>query len=484
MYLLIDGQRHTTSKEGQIPVHNPATGERLGVVPNASEEDVQEALRAARRGARLWAATPIHKRAEAMHRFAALLEGRRAEIAEIVCKEVGKPLVQAGWEVDTAVRLFRGFAEQVKHLFGKTMPLDAQQGVERDLLYTRREPLGVIVAVVPFNFPIDLYAHKVAPAIAAGNAVIVKPSEETPLSAVMLTEMLWEAGVPGNVVRLVTGYGAQAGQWLTSSPLVNGITLTGSERTGVKVARNGAQHLVRLLLELGGNDPLIVFPDADLELAAREAVSGRLVCNGQVCCANKRLLVHRKVFTDFVDLVLASLKDYHVGNPLQAETRVGPLIHERAAATVEGQIQQTVAQGARLIQGGKRLDRTFVTPAVLLDVTPEMDVARDMEIFGPVFPILPFETDDEAYEIANASRYGLNAAVFTRDVNRAATAGYRIESGTVVINGASTYRPDVIGFGGFKMSGLGREGLASSLEELTQIKNVVIRNALSIPGGL
>ncbi|UOF92959.1 aldehyde dehydrogenase family protein [Fodinisporobacter ferrooxydans] len=478
--MIINGQYRDARNGETIPVYNPASMEVIDSVPLASAEDVEEALDHAQKGKVVWAKTPIHKRSEILIRFSELLQVHRAELADTLCREVGKTLEQAGLEIDTGTRLFRGFAEKVKSLYGQTVPLDSQAGLERDVLLTRHEPIGVLAGILPFNFPIDLFSHKVAPALAAGNAVIIKPALEAPLTVIKVTELLHEAGVPGNVMQVITGDGQLVGDILAGSPKVDLISFTGSTNTGIKVAQNGAKHLSRVFLELGGNDPLIVFDDADLDEAVQHAVVGRTWANGQCCCANKRLIVQQSVMDEFTHKLLKAIAEYTVGNPLDQTTKVGPLITEKAANTVKQQVEQTVQAGAQVLYGGERFGQCFYSPTVLGNVTPDMEVARDMEIFGPVFPLISFTTDEEAIQIANNSIYGLNGSVFTKNINRAINASFGIQSGVISVNGSGLYRPDAAQFGGYKMSGLGREGLTITLEEMTQVKTVVLRNALNI----
>lgn len=480
MKMIINGEKRD-SRNGEVTaVYNPATMEVIDTIPMATPEDVEQALDHAQVGKVIWAKTPIHKRAEILTRFADLLQVHRAELADLLCREVGKTLEQAGLEIDTGTRLFKGFAEKVKSLYGMTVPLDTQPGLERDVMMTRREPIGVMAGILPFNFPIDLFSHKVAPALAAGNAVVMKPATEAPLTVIRVVELLHEAGVPGNVIQVITGRGSVIGDILSSSPKVDIVSMTGDTNTGIRVAQNGAKNLSRVFLELGGNDPLIVFDDADIDEAVEHAVIGRTWANGQCCCANKRLIIQDSVIDEFTHKLLKKIAEYQVGNPLDPSTKVGPLITEKAANTVKSQIDLTVQQGAQVLFGGDRFDKCFLTPTVLGNVTPEMDVARDMEIFGPVLPLIRFKTDEEAIRIANNSIYGLNGSVFTKDLNRAINVSFGVQSGVVAVNGSGLYRPDAAQFGGYKMSGLGREGLTITLEEMTQVKTVVFRNSLNI----
>jgi acyl-CoA reductase-like NAD-dependent aldehyde dehydrogenase len=356
--------------------------------------------------------------------------------------------------------------------------LDMQVGLEADYLITRREPLGVVVAILPFNFPIEMYAHKVAPALLAGNVVIVKPSEDTPLSALKLTEWLAEAGIPGHALQCVTGLGQTVGEALVSSPLVNGISMTGSTAVGARIYQNGAKNLARVFLELGGNDPLLVLSDADVDLAVEMTVVGRTLCAGQCCSANKRLLVAEPVRDEFIDKLLRRLDGLAPGDPLAADTQLGTLISADAAARASGQVAQTIEEGGHLELGGE-VDAAAFAPTVLLGITKEMEVARDLEIFAPVFPVIGARSEDEMIEIANNTSYGLSAAVFTRDYEKAFSMGAAIECGLVVINGTSLFRPLIHQHGGYKRSGIGREGFDITMQEMTQNKGIAFRGAVN-----
>ncbi len=366
-----------------------------------------------------WARTPLWKREEIILRFSDRVLENKECLSALLSQEVGKPIAQSEAEIETVARLFRNFVGQAKTLHGLNIPLDMQAGVENDIYLTRKEPIGVIVGIVPFNFPAELFSQKVAPALAMGNVVIIKPANVAPLTILELTKLLYEAGLPDNVLQTITGSGRVVGEMLAQSPLVNGISLTGSTETGIRTAINAAKHLSRVKLELGGNDPLIVFDDADLELAVEQTVFGRTLMNGQTCCANKRMIVHRSKVSDFTDLLTARLQRIQHGDPLQRHVGIGPLIDEEALHTVHSQVQTTIKQGAKAVLGAEIVDNTWYLPTVLTNVAPSFEVARDLEIFGPVFPIISFETDEEAIAIANSSCYGLNASVFTRDINRA-----------------------------------------------------------------
>lgn len=479
MQMYINGSWRSSKDGNEIEIVNPSTNTVIDTVPAAAAADVDEALQAAKTAKKSWARTPVWKRSEILVRFANIVRENTKELAQLLSRESGKPIAQAEDEIGVAVRLFTSFPEHAKTLYGMNIPLDSQQGIENDVYLTRREPLGVIVGIIPFNFPVDIFSHKVAPALSAGNVAIVKPPEDDPLTVLKLVEYLYEAGLPENVLQVVTGKG-NVGQQLVESPIVDGISFTGSTETGIKVATSGFKHLSRVMLELGGNDPLIVFEDADLEKAVEHAIMGRTPMNGQVCCASKRMIIHRSLVDDFTKMLVTEVEKLKVGDPSEETTTIGPLIHQKALQKVGEQVELTVSQGAKVVSGGERLNNSWYVPTVLSDVNPSCDIAKDMEVFGPVFPVIAFETEEEAIAIANQSKYGLNGGVFTKDVNRAINVAYQVESGIVAVNGTGLYRPDVSFFGGYKSSGIGREGLIGALEGMTQIKSVALRDSLKI----
>lgn len=477
--MFVAGERRNSSSGALLEISNPATLETYESVPDASPEDAETALRVALEGRIAWARTPLHERIAIVDRFLKILKDREVELAEIITRETGKPLSESIDEIDTTYWIFRGFAERVgPSMYGMATELDLQPGLPGDYMITRREPIGVIVAILPFNFPIEMYAHKVAPALLAGNSVVVKPSEDTPLSALKLTEWLYECGTPGHALQCLTGRGEVVGEALVSSPLTQAITMTGSTEVGTRVYENGAKHLSKVFLELGGNDPLIVLPDANLQWAVDMTTRGRTYCAGQCCCANKRMIVHESVFDEFTDRLLKKLDGMEPADPLSEDTKLGTLINQEAAKQVESQIRHTVSEGAKIKLGGEA-SGAFFSPTVLLNVSSEMDIARDMEVFAPVFPLISAGSDEEMVRVANNTKYGLNAGVFTQDVDKAFTFAAVLECGLVVINGTPLYRPYNHPHGGFKKTGIGREGLDSTIQEMTEVKGIAFRKVIN-----
>ncbi len=477
MKMFIDCRRVDASDGATLDVINSATQEFIDTVPRASADDVNRAIAAAQKGKKVWAATPVHERSRLLNACADAIDANREELARSLSTEMGKIIREARPEIRVCAQIIRGFAEKANHHYGKTMT-EYQIGTENDIIFTRREPLGVVACVSPFNYPVELVTQKFASALAAGNAVIIKPASDNPLTVMKVVEICLSCGIPGNVLQLVTGSGASVGDILASSPDINAISLTGSTEVGISVAEKAAKTLKRVFLELGGNDPYIVFADADLDKAIADAVQGRVQNAGQTCCSPKRFIVEESVRQQFIDGAVERINKVKKGSPLDDTTDLGSLISERAAKEVERQVEQTIAQGARLVCGGKRYDVTYYEPTILDGVTLDMDVARDMEIFGPVLPVISFTTEAEAVDIANATCYGLQGGVMTSDMNKAMRVAAKLQCGGVVINSSGNYRHCDQPFGGYKMSGLGREGVSVTLDEMTQEKSYILKNVL------
>jgi len=476
--MLMDGKHVHAKDNATIEILNSATQERIDTVPAATQEDVLRAIAAAQAGKKRWGATPQYERSAILIKCADAIEAHLEELARMLTTEMGKTISESRPEIACCAQIFRGFAEMANHLYGQTMS-EFQHGSETDIIFTRHEPLGVVACITPFNYPVELCYHKAAAALAAGNAVIIKPAMDNPMTIMRVAELCWEVGVPGNVIQVVTGSGAVIGSMLAASEDIDAVSFTGSTEVGLTVASLAAKTLKHMSLELGGNDPFVVFEDADMELAVAEAVAGRLKNAGQTCCAPKRFIVHASVLEAFTAGVITRLKKLKLGSPLSEDTELGSLINAKAAAQVQEQVERTVGQGATCAYGGKRYDKTYFEPTVLTGVTKDMDIAVGMEVFGPVFPIIAFDTFDEAIEIANNTPYGLQAGVISKDFAKAVRAASMIQCGGIVINGSGNYRNVDQPFGGMKMSGLGREGICCTLKEMTQPKSYILKNVLA-----
>ncbi|MFD4701443.1 aldehyde dehydrogenase family protein [Streptomyces niveus] len=463
------------TRTAPLPVRNPGTGELLGEIEEFGPERVTAALAAAAQGQRAMAALPAHARARLLLTVAELIEAESDDLARLLAAENGKPFFQTVEEVRAAVRIFRGFAGEATRLFGRQIPLDAVPGLEKHLAVTVREPIGPVAALVPFNYPVELYAHKAAAALAAGNAVLVHPPARCPLAVLRIGELVERAGAPEGAHQMLTG-GVHISRELASRPGVAAVSLTGSTTAGREIARRAADTLKKVHLELGGNDALIVCDDADIEAAANAVVLGRLARgNGQICCAVKRVYVQDGVHDTFVDALLAGAAKLSVGDQLVDGNDVGPLISEEAAERVESAVAALVADGARKVAGGARRG-AFYDPAVLVGV-PEDSPAFADEIFGPVAPVARFTDPLDAVRLANSSPYGLQAAVFTRDIQRAFTLAGRLEVGGVVINGSTALRAENLPFGGPKDTGGSAEGLHDTALEFTRQKTIIVMEA-------
>jgi len=477
MQMIINGKPAAASDGAVLEVINPANGQVVDTVPAATESDVNVAVAAAQAGQKVWAKVPVSEKAEIMMKFLTLVERDKEELAWTLSRETGKPITEARAEIGNIPISFKAFSERAKHLYGEVIHGEQEPGQQNHILLTTREPIGVVAAVIPFNFPCDLFDQKVAPALLAGNAVIVKPSTDNPLTLCKLTALLVEAGVSDGAIEIVTGRGATTGNWLCAHPGVTAITLTGSTEVGIETYRNAADHLTHVALELGGNDAFILCDDGDVDLAVEELVWGRMYNCGQVCCASKRFLIQNGVKEEFTRKAVERIKKIKVGDPADESTQLACLISEAAAKKVEAQVNKTCEQGGKIALGGKR-DGAFYAPTVITDVPKTADVAKDMEIFGPVVPIIGFDTVDEAVEIANASKFGLCGCVFTRDMKKAADVAGRLECGGAIINGASFFRSFEMPFGGYKYSGVGTEGVLTTFDEVTRTKTIVLKNIL------
>lgn len=472
------GYEWKDSRDGKtIEVVNPATQELIDTVPNVTEEDVDEAVKIAVIEQKKWEKVSIYERAEKLYKFVDLVEKNKEKLATLLSNETGKPINEARGEIANVRIGVRAFVERAKHFYGESIPAGTEAGQETTMQITKRYPIGVIAAIIPFNFPSDLFCQKVPPALLMGNSIIVKPSNYNPLTLIEYVKLMIEAGVPAGCIQILTGDGPKAGQALARHPGVHLVSLTGGTAAGIQTMGTASQNLTHVMLELGGNDAFIFLEDGDMDLAEREVKWGRLYNGGQVCCASKRFLVHNSRKEEFVQRMKKLAENIKVGDPMREDTEMGPMININAAKRIEEQVNKTVEAGATVICGGKRED-AYYYPTVLDNVTKDMEVAKDMEIFGPVISVIGFDTIEEAIEIANSSSYGLCGCVITKDYSLGMKIADKLECGGAVINGASFYRSFEMPFGGWKHSGIGNEGVATTLAEMSRLKTIVLKNIL------
>jgi len=472
--LLIRGEQ--VAGEGtQIEVENPTTEETVAQVGAASPEQLDAAIAAAREAARGWAATPAVERAELLHEVAARMRALTDDLARALTLEGGKPLIENSDEVGWTAAAFDYYAEMGRNFAGRVIPsIEATQ-----LALVVKEPTGVWGAIVPWNYPLLLLSWKLAPALAAGNTVVAKPSELTPVSTLMLAECF--ADLPAGVVNIVAGAG-DVGAALVEDPRIDGVAFTGSVATGKKVAVACAERVARMNLEMGGKDPFIVCADvaADIEVAARGGAWAAYLNAGQVCTSAERFYVQRELYDDFVDAFVTHARSLRVGDPLDGATDVGPMVSAPQRAKVAAQVEAAVAAGAELVVGGDRAGQErghFYAPAVITGAPVSTDLLRE-ETFGPVAPIVPVGSLDEAIELANSTPFGLGANVYTRDLETAVRCLREIRAGTVWINDPLTDN-DAGPFGGFKQSGFGRELGQEGLEAFQETKHVHIETKIA-----
>lgn len=477
MKMIINGKQVDSSDKTILEIINPYTGKLYETVPNASVKDVDFAVKTAHKGYLMWKDVPLVNKVEILKTFLNLVDENKDDLALTLTNETGKPINQSYAEIGNIRIGFEGFIEKAKHLYGNVIPFGTEAGQEKTLQLTLREPVGVVACIIPFNFPCDLFDQKVAPALLAGNAVIVKPPHQNPVTLIKLVNLLLQAGIPKEVVHVVTGDGPKTGNALACHPLVNNITFTGSTAVGIITYKNAAQNLSHTALELGGNDAFIVLEDADLDLAVEEMVWGRMYNNGQVCCASKRFLIQESVKDKFVNKAIERLNKLKVGDPTKKTSDLSCLVTEAAAIKVEQQIKEVVEQGGKLMLGGIR-KRATIYPTLITDIPSTADVALDEEIFGPVVSVIPFKTVSEAIKIANASKFGLSGCVFTKDVTTAFNVVKQLECGGTVINGASFHRSFEMPFGGYKFSGIGTEGIMTTFDAVTKLKTITLKNIL------
>ncbi len=457
----------------KIEVRNAYDNSLIDTVPRAERADVERALQSAERGARAMARLSGYERWKILKKAAELLAARAEDFGQTISKEEGKIIAEGRLEASRAFETIMGSAEEAKRLHGETVPLDGAPGGAGKVGLTIRVPCGVVVAISPFNFPLNLVCHKVGPALAAGNAVIVKPATDTPLSALKLTEVLLEAGLPPEGINTLTGSGGEIGDLLVTDRRVRKITFTGSRDVGEHICRTAG--LKRVTMELGSNAPVIVMPDADLDKVAAAVVSTGYANAGQVCISTQRVLAAGRIYGDFLDALKPKVAALKTGNQLDESVKVGPMVKEKEAMRVEQWIDEAVAGGARLVTGGRRQGALY-EPAIVADVKPEMRISAD-ELFGPAVAVTPFGDIDEAIAMANDTPYGLAAGIFTENLEWAWKFARDVQSGNLHVNWGPQWRADLMPYGGLKESGFGKEGPAYAIEEMTELKMIVFHLA-------
>jgi len=473
--LVINGK--LVEKAETVPLVSPGSGKVIDTVSRGTRDDVDAAVEAAIASFEEWSVTTLSKRAAILSRAAALLKSQTEEFALALATEAGKPIRDSRVEVIRAAGVFTSAAQEATAMLeGKVPRVDAYEyptGNQDRMVFTTREPMGVVAAILPFNFPVNSFAHKVAPALAVGNTLVVKPSLQTPLSAAKMTALLTAAGLPPGCVNLVTGLSADIGDALVDHGGVDLVTFTGSTEVGLKVASRAAMQAKRSIMELGGSDPVIVFNDADVEKAARIAVKGRFDYAGQNCNSSKRFFVHNEVASKFINGFLEFTSKISVGDPLLETTEMGPVISQSAVEGMSKLVDDAVSKGGKLLAGGRRISRpgSYFEPTVVSDLPSDAAVLTE-EVFGPIAPISTFDTVEEALQKANASDYGLQAAIHTRDYKMALKLAKRIRAGSVIINDSTRLRWDALPFGGRRKTGFGREGVRDTMLEMTEQKLV------------
>lgn len=468
--LYIDGEWCQARNGKAFAVRNPATGDHITDVPDGAAPEAERAAAAADRAFPAWRATSADHRARVLRKWFDLLLEHQDDLALIMTSEQGKPLAEAKGEIAYAAAYIEWFSEEGRRVYGDVIPSPWSDKA----IVVKKEPVGVCAAITPWNFPAAMITRKVAPALAAGCTIVVKPASQTPLSALALAELAERAGVPAGVFNVITGGARAIGGVLTASPLVRKLSFTGSTEVGRVLAAQCAPTLKRMSLELGGNAPFIVFDDADLDAAVEGAIASKYRNSGQTCVCANRFLVQSGVYDKFADKLATAVGALRVGNGIESGVQQGPLIDEPALAKVEELVADAVAGGAKVIAGGKRhsLGRTFFEPTLMVGVTSSMRLANE-EIFGPVAPLIRFDSEADAIRIANSSEFGLAAYFFSRDLARVWRVADAIEAGMVGVN-TGIISTAVAPFGGVKQSGMGREGSRYGLEEYMATKYVCL----------
>lgn len=469
--LFING--HDAGASQYYELFNPYTGAKIANIALSSPEEMRSAITSAHEGFQRMKSLPAHRRSEVLYRTAELYRERKEEAARIISGEAAKPISAARSEVDRAIQTLLFSAEEAKRICGEHIPMDAAVGGEGRYAFTIRQPIGVVGAITPFNFPLNLLVHKVGPALAAGNSIVVKPAEQTPLSAFFLAELLTEAGAPQGAISIVPGEGSALGKVLLDDERVRKISFTGSPEVGIAI--KSMAGLKKVTLELGSNSAMYIDKSVrdQLQSIAKQAAIGAFAYSGQVCISTQRIYVHQELYSEFLHMYKDEVERIPFGDPLDERTVVSSLINAKSLSRICSWIDEAVANGAELMAGGVVKDGGL-TPALLTGVTPEMNISCK-EVFGPVAVVQSVEDSHEAVSLMNRSRYGLNAGVFTNDLKQAMQMSTELEVGQVMVNDTPSIRFDHMPYGGLKDSGYGREGVKYAVEEMTDLKMISLR---------
>ncbi len=466
MEMIIGGK--FIDKAEKILVKNPYNGDVIDYVPSGSEEDILSAITIAEKGAEINRNLPVYERVSILKKTASLMEERFEELVKTITLESSKTIREARKEVTRAINTISLSAEEASRITGETIPFDSMSGSEKRTGYYYRFPVGIIGAITPFNDPLNLVAHKLGPAIAGGNAIVLKPATETPLSALLLGKIFLDAGLPPEIISIVTGYGNKIGSALAKDERIGMISFTGGVETGKEIAK--VAGLKKIGMELGSNSPVIVMNDADIDKAVESCVSGAFWAAGQNCIGVQRILIQSEVYDSFKEKFVARTSAYKTRCKMDEATDMGPMINEKEAERVIEWISEAEKKGGKILTGGKR-NGALVEPTVLENIHPEAKIDKQ-EIFGPVVSLYKFDELEDAIKKANDVEYGLHAAIFTNDLNTAFFAVKNLHVGGVMVNDSTDYRIDSMPFGGVKKSGIGREGVRFALEEMTEKKVV------------
>lgn len=462
--------RQWQDRSETIDVINPFDASVIDTIPKGTEDDVHQAITGLESGAKEVRALSGFERGQILDRAAQIMLDRSEDLARTISSEEGKILAESRVEAVRAAEVIRLSAEEARRHCGRMVPLDGSQNGQGKIGFTIRVPCGVVAAITPFNFPLNLVTHKLGPAIAGGNAILIKPASDTPLSALKLVEIMLEAGLPESAIACVTGSGSELGAAICEDERIRKITFTGSYEVGDAICKMAGMK--RITMELGSNSPVIIMDDADLELAAKAVCSAGFANAGQVCISAQRVLTNKQVAGDFLDALKGEVAALTIGNQLEEGTRVGPMVRQADAERVESWVNEAVSEGAQMLIGGKR-EGALYQPTILDEVSPNSKVSRD-ELFGPAVAVTRFDDIHEAIKTANDTTFGLAAGIFTQDIDRAMAFAQQVDAGNININWSSQWRADAMPYGGLKHSGMGKEGPENAILSMTEEKMVIL----------